>query len=309
MRFFLLFTLLFSSILNTASANTFFGNLTLKKVTHNVYAIVGPTNNRTPENFGNNSTSGFVVTSQGVVLIDSGGTFNGAKNIHSIIKSVTNKPITHVINTGGQDHRWLGNDYFKKLGATIIASKNAVIDQKTRVKDQLFMLNNLVGVKGVNKTEPVYADVTFDKTMKLAVGKTQFELYYTSAAHTLGDSFVLIPKEHVIFAGDIIFMQRLLSIADFSSSKGWIESFEAITTHNPKYIIPGHGNPTTLSKAKKNTLDYLVFIRNAVADFMDKDGDIADISQIDQSQFSSLISFKSLAGRNAQRVYSELEWE
>jgi hypothetical protein len=42
---------------------------------------------------------------------------------------------------------------------------------------------------------------------------------------------------------------------------------------------------------------------------MDNDGDIADISMVNQSAFSSLLSFDLLSGRNAQRVYSELEWE
>ena len=48
--------------------------LQLQQVDDNVYAIVGPLANRTPENLGNNATFGFVVTSEGVVLIDSGGT-------------------------------------------------------------------------------------------------------------------------------------------------------------------------------------------------------------------------------------------
>ena len=88
--------------------------LELQKVTQNVYAIVGELGNRSPENLGNNATFGFVVTSAGVVLIDSGGTDDGAKAIDEIVKTVTNKPVVLVINTGGQDHRWLGNEHFKK---------------------------------------------------------------------------------------------------------------------------------------------------------------------------------------------------
>ena len=85
------------------------GKLKLQKVTEDVYAIVGELGNRTPDNLGNNATFGFVVTPEGVVLIDSGGTYQGAQNIDMLIKSITGKPVVTVINTGGQDHRWLGN--------------------------------------------------------------------------------------------------------------------------------------------------------------------------------------------------------
>jgi glyoxylase-like metal-dependent hydrolase (beta-lactamase superfamily II) len=71
-----------------------------------------------------------------VVLIDSGASYLGAKEIHKTIRKLTNKPIKIVINTGGQDHRWLGNDYFKKLGARIISSSKAKIDQQIRADEQ-----------------------------------------------------------------------------------------------------------------------------------------------------------------------------
>lgn len=107
--------------------------LKLQKITKDVYAIVGELGNRTKENLGNNATFGFVLTSEGVVLIDSGGTYQGAEKIAAQIKKVTDKPVVMLINTGGQDHRWLGNGYFKERGAKIIASKAAVNDQKSRV--------------------------------------------------------------------------------------------------------------------------------------------------------------------------------
>lgn len=104
--------------------------LILHQVTGNVYGIEGPLRDRTARNLGNNATFGFIVTTKGVVVVDPGGTNKGAKRIHEIIRSVTRKPVMFVINTGGQDHRWLGNDYFKKQGATVIASAEAVRDQK-----------------------------------------------------------------------------------------------------------------------------------------------------------------------------------
>ena len=113
-KFSIVAILLFSS-LSVSSAE----ELELEEVANNVYAIIGSMDNRTPYNLGNNATFGFVVTTEGVVLIDSGGTYKGAKKIHEVIKRITDKPVVKVINTGGQDHRWLGNGYFKGLGAEI----------------------------------------------------------------------------------------------------------------------------------------------------------------------------------------------
>jgi len=168
--------------------------LELQEVTKDVYAIVGELGNRTPENFGNNATFGFVVTSEGVVLIDSGGTYQGAKVISQVIKSITDKPVVKVINTGGQDHRWLGNDFFKKQGAVIIASNSAVKDQKTRVNDQFFRLGNLVGENLVKSTTPIYAETAFESDYSFELGGTVFEIYHKGQAHTPGDSFIWLSE-------------------------------------------------------------------------------------------------------------------
>lgn len=283
--------------------------LELQKVTQDVYAIVGELGNRSPKNFGNNGTFGFVITSEGVVLIDSGGTDDGAKAIAAIIKTVTNKPVVIVINTGGQDHRWLGNEYFKKQGAKIIASSAAVKDQKSRVKDQFFMLGNLVGENAIKSTSPVYAETTFEDEYSFELGGTKFEIFHKGPAHTPGDSFVWLPQKSVMFAGDIVFTDRLLGVLDYSNSKSWINVYQSMTKFNPKYLVPGHGTATDLMHAKRDTYDYLVYLRQAIKDFMDNGGDISEIRKIDQSEYKDLPNYDILSGRNAQRVYAELEWE
>lgn len=283
--------------------------LQLQQVNDNVYAIVGPLTNRTPENLGNNATFGFVVTSEGVVLIDSGGTYKGAAEIHALIKQVTDKPVKVVINTGGQDHRWLGNDYFKKQGARLIASAKAVEDQKARTQDQFFMLGNLVGDAGLENTDAVYAEETFDDSLKFTLGNTQFELHHAGQAHTPGDSFVWLPQHGIVFSGDIVYVQRMLSISSASNSKSWVSAFEAMAALKPQVVIPGHGHVTTLQEARAHSYDYLVFLRQAVSSFMESGGGIEDIGKLDQSKFSFLFNYENLKGRNAQRVYEELEWE
>ncbi|VAW99077.1 MBL-fold metallo-hydrolase superfamily [hydrothermal vent metagenome] len=284
-------------------------DLALVKVTKNIYAIVGSLGNRTKQNLGNNATFGVVVTKKGVVLIDSGATYEGAERIHQLIRSITKQPVKIVINSGGQDHRWLGNDYFKKQGAQIIANQRAVADQKQRKQNQLFRLGNLLGASGLQQTEARYADKTFDQAYGFDLGGTSFKLVYAGQAHTPGDSFVWLPSQKVVFTGDIVYTERMLSIHDSSKSKTWLSAFEAFAALKPEFVVPGHGRPTSLALAKKDTYDYLYFLRKSVAEFMQLGGGIEDIGNLDQSLFGYLKNFNALKGRNAQQVYQELEFE
>jgi len=281
----------------------------LQKITDRIYAVVGPFGNRSPENLGNNATFGFVVTDDGVVLVDPGGSFQGAAEIGALIGQVTDKPVKVVINSGGQDHRWLGNGYFKQRGARIIASAAAVADQRARLEEQMFMLGNLVGAKGMAGTEPVYADETYDDSMSFTLGGMTFELRMVGPAHTPGDSLVWIPQERVVFSGDVVYIGRMLGVMPHSRSSHWIEAFEAMASLEPLTIVPGHGPPADLARARADSLDYLVFLREKVGTFMENSGDITQIGTLDQSPFAHLVDYESLKGRNAQQVFQEMEWE
>lgn len=299
---------LFVTGLITASAHAN-GILKIDKLADDVYALIGPLANRNPENLGNNANFGVVVTDDGVVLIDSGGTYKGAEMIHSAIRGITDKPVKVVINSGGQDHRWLGNGYFKAQGAQIIASEKAVVDQIARVQDQLYGLANLVGIAGLDGTEPVYADERFSEIKRLTLGSTRIEIHYAGHAHTPGDSFVWLPDQRIMFSGDIVYVDRMLGIGPQSAHRSWISAFEAMAVLQPKVVVGGHGKPADVSKATADTYDYLLFLRAAVLKLMDQGGGIEEINRIDQSRFSYLENFESLKGRNAQRVFEELEWE
>lgn len=283
--------------------------LELARVTANVYAIVGDLDQRTPQNFGNNATFGFVVTEEGVVLMDPGGSYKGAAQIANLIKSVTDKPVTHVINTGGQDHRWLGNGYFKERGATIIASQAADADHKARANDQFFVLRNLIGEEGLAGTKDVYADQTFANALDLNVGGVRLELRHVAAAHTPGDSFVWLPAQGVVFTGDIVYVGRMLGVMPHSSSKTWLDAFAAIEALRPTYLVPGHGPVTDMVRAQAETRDYLVMLRTRIADVIKAGGGINEATAIDQSAFSHLAVYGQIKGRNAQQVFEQMEWE
>ena len=282
--------------------------LKTQKVADNVYAIVGELDQRTPDNYANNATFGLVVTPSGALLIDPGGSYLGAQQIDKAIHSITNKPVKIVINTGGQDHRWWGNGYFKQKGAHIISSRAAFIDQKKRANEQYMALNRFLGEK-IKGTKAVYADETFDDSLELKFGDENFLLVYAGPAHTEGDIFVWMPSKKVMFSGDIVFTDRMLGPGPAANTASWLKVFETMLSYHPEIIVPGHGNPATIEKATADTYNYITYMRNQVAIILDNDGDMQDALKIDQSRFRYLKLFDKMAKRAAQSFFAQMEFE
>lgn len=287
---------------------TFADVLSVHSVARGIWAIAGPAEQRDAKNLGNNATFGLIETTEGAVLIDAGGTWAGAAMLHDRVKELTDQPVVYVINSGGQDHRWLGNGYWKAQGATIVASADAVADQQDRGSLQLTMLSQLVG-DGLKGTSPTYADVTFETDHVVDLGGRRIEIHHAAAAHTPGDSFVWLPQDSTVFTGDIVYVGRVLGVMFFSDSASWLEAFSAIEALNPTYLVPGHGPATTLERAQADTRDYLNNLRVQMRTYIDEGGDITGSVEVDQSDFAYLDQFDALARRNAQAVYEQMEWE
>lgn len=282
--------------------------LEVQPVTDGVWAIVGEMAQRSPENLANNATFGLVVTDAGAVLIDPGGSWKGAEALHDVIRSLTDQPVTHVIDTGGQDHRWLGNGYWQAQGATVIASAAAVEDHEARASVQMTGLRALLG-DALDGTEPSGADVTFADTYALDVGGLSFEIVHAGPAHTPGDSYVWLPERDTVFTGDIVYVERILGVGDQSSITHWPAAFEAVEATGAAHVVPGHGHATTMARARADTYDYLMNLRAKIGALIDEGGDIMDAPKVDQSAFAYLEQFDALAGRNAQTAYQQMEWE
>ncbi len=282
--------------------------LDIQQITSNVYALEGETTQRSPTNFGNNSTHGVIVTKDGVVLIDSGASYLGAKELHEAIQTITDQPIKIVINTGGQDHRWLGNDYFQKIGARIIASNKTKADQKARADYHLTRLGGLIK-ESLAGTEPLFALETFDEKMQVNLGGVDLELYHFGAAHTVGDIVVWMPSAKTMFTGDVVFNDRMLGIGPANNAQSWVDVFEKMAEFKPKYIVPGHGKASDLATASRNTQQYLQFLINKIGQVLENDGDMLEASKIDQSEFHFLSGHKDIAGKNAQWVFEQMEFD
>ena len=275
-----------------------------------IYAFVGETGPRTPANEGLNANLGLVVTAAGAVLIDSGATFEGARQVHEAARRVTDQPVRWVINSGGQDHRWLGNGYFKSQGAEIIAHGAGEADMRSRGHDHLAGLQAVLGDKarGTVPTLPTRWIRAADERLQL--GGVVFELKHRGGAHTPGDMLVWLPATQVLFAGDVVYVDRLLGVLPVSRTKAWLETFDVIEGLAPRRIVPGHGRVTDLATARSDTRAYLVALRAHMKRAVDEGTDLsAAVRSFDAGPFLHLGNAAELMPGNASRTYLELERE
>lgn len=282
-------------------------DMNFRAVAPGVYAYIGETGMRTYENEGMNANAGFIVTDAGVVVVDSGPTWKVAQTIHAAIRAVTRQPVKYVINTGGQDHRWLGNGYFKAHGAQIIAAQAALADMNERGALQLAGLAGELKDK-VAGTEVVLPTRTFDSKEVLRLGGREIVLLHFRGGHTPGDSVVWLPKEKLLFAGDLVYVDRLLGVLPFSNATDWLASFGAMEKLSPRLIVPGHGAVCDLPKAQRETRDYLRHLIDHMANAVDNMVGLQQaIDSLDQSRWAGLANYALLKGGNASRVYLEME--
>jgi glyoxylase-like metal-dependent hydrolase (beta-lactamase superfamily II) len=275
-----------------------------------VYAFVGEKSGRTYDNEGLNANIGLVVTPDGALLIDSGASFQGARQIHDAVKKVTTQPVRWVINTGGQDHRWLGNGYFVGQGAEVIAHADARADMLARGGDHMSNLKTELKEKldGTVPTLPTRWISGQDETLNL--GGMAIEVKHRHGAHTPGDLMVWLPQQRVVFSGDMVYVDRLLGVLPFSHTGHWLESFTVLEALQPARIVPGHGDMCDLPKAQAQTRDYLQALRTHMRKAVEDGVDIsAAIRSFDAARWMTLLNAGELHPGNASRTYLELERE
>jgi glyoxylase-like metal-dependent hydrolase (beta-lactamase superfamily II) len=284
--------------------------VSFRPVAPGVYAHIGEKGGRTYENEGLNANIGLVVTEGGAVLIDSGATYRSARQIHEAVRRVTDRPLKWVINSGGQDHRWLGNGYFREHGAELIAHDNARADMRSRGADHVQSLKSTLKERA-DGTVPTLPTRWIDgNDVRLELGGVAFELKHRGGAHTPGDMMVWLPDRGVLFAGDVVYVERMLGVIAVSNTRRWLETFAVIEQLKPRIIVPGHGAVTDLATARADSRAYLEALRTHMKKAVDDGTDIsAAIRSFDAQPFMRLLNAAELHPGNASRTYLELERE
>jgi glyoxylase-like metal-dependent hydrolase (beta-lactamase superfamily II) len=279
-----------------------------EKVTDNVYAIIGPLGQRSKGNDGLNNNQGFVVTDKGVILIDSGASRLGAERLAAAVAEVTSKPIRWVLNTGSQDHRWLGNATFAEKGAETIAMARTAATQAKYAAQQLDSLKGFLGerLKGT-EAEPARRHLEGDEA-SITLGGVEFQFFYTDT-HFPGDAMIWLPQQQVLFTGDMLYVDRVFALLPWSSVKHGQAAFHAMEALKPKYIVPGHGGVSDLAKARRDCGDYYDFLNNTVGAAA---GEMEPMEEVINRYatlpaFEHLEHFGELHRTNMNRTYLEYE--
>ena len=274
-----------------------------------VWSAIGATAPPTYENTGHNNNLSFIVTGDGVVVVNGGAAYLLAKALHDEIKLITEQPVKLVINENGQGHAMLGNSYWFEQQVPILAHIDAVHEFEQRGSDSLEAMKRYNRGKA-DGTVLVKPTKTFEHDYIVEMGQFRLEVLYLGPAHSPGDVSVWLPKQSLVIAGDMAFHERLLPIFAHTMTAEWIETWDsAFENLQATYVIPGHGHPTNMAQVRRYTRDYLVYLRNKIADHLDAGGDLAEAYYVDQTPYAHLDTFEELATRNAGRVYEQMEFE
>lgn len=274
-----------------------------------VWSSIGATAPPTYENYGHNNNLSFIVTGDGVVVVNGGGCYQLAEALHEEIKQITDQPVKLVINENGQGHAMLGNSYWIEQNVPILAHVDAVEDFEDKGGQILVSAQNRLK-EHADGTYLQGPTETFEDKRIVEMGDFRIEVLYLGPAHSPGDTQVWLPDQSLVISGDMAFHERLLPIFDDTETAEWLETwdneFEAL---NATYVIPGHGHPTNMAQVRRYTKDYLVYLRDKIGEHLENGGTLEDAYYVDQSPFKHLDTFEELATRNAGRVYVQMEFE
>ena len=274
-----------------------------------VFSAIGATAPPTYENAGHNNNLSFIVTGDGVVVVNSGASYLLARALHDEIKAVTDQPVKLVINENGQGHAMLGNNYWIEQGVPVLAHVEAAAEFEHS------MAGAWTALKGYAKenaegTNPMGPTETFEDERVITMGDFDIHVMHLGPAHSPGDTQVWLPKQGFMIAGDIAFHERMPPIFEGTCTSCWIETWETkFVPLAPTYVIPGHGHPTNLAQVTRYTHDYLVYLRGKIAEHIEAGGDLAGAYYVDQTPYAHLDTYEELATKNAGVVYSEMEFE
>jgi len=228
----------------------------MKQVSDNCFAVLNEKNRVCDANSG-------LINRAGGVVIDTQSDLPHARQMIELFSKVWPAMPRHVINTHEDaDHVW-GNQLFE--GAEIIAHRS-VPQRMKHVADPEELQKLLAGVRNeqtraaINAVHPglvaageqlsedynfdgielALPTTLFDRRYQLDLDGTEVHLIYVGPCHQVGDTIIHVPKERVIFAGDVLFRQ-CTPMGWTGSYEKWFQCLDLMIQLAPESIVPGHG--------------------------------------------------------------------
>jgi len=210
------------------------------------------------------ATAGFIVTSQGVVVVDTSNNPMNARDLLYEIRQRTEIPIRFVINTSSAPDHMLGNEVFTDEQATIISTKAAQAEMQQYRQDLFGRLHGEEGwklqarMRGFHVTPSTQ---TFDGQMSLNIGGQEIRMATLLRGDASPeDAIVFLPAERTLFLGELFDNQYFPRIGSRDVHR-WIEILRQVEGWDVDTYVPGHGAPGT----KKDLVDFRKFLEWTVA--------------------------------------------
>ncbi len=280
------------------------------EVAKNAWFVQGDAALGSPENRNFISNAGFVVTDDGVVVIDALGSPALATELLAEIRRVTSQPLRVVILTHYHADHVYGLQVLKAAGATILAyegGRDYLNSDTARQRLQASRKDLAPWIDADTRLVPADRWLS-QEDLTLRVGATDFLIRHVGPAHTPEDLAVFVSGTGVLYAGDLVFRGRVPFVGQ-ADSRRWIESLGRLIEFRPTVLVPGHGPASTEPVADLElTRDYLKYLRATMAEAARNLEPFEDAyAKADWSRFEHLPLFKAANRMNAYNTYLLME--
>ena len=251
---------------------------------------------------------GFIVGEKCIAVIDTGGSVTIGQKLLLSIREISQLPVCYVINTHVHFDHLLGNLAFKNEAAQFVGHVQ-LADAVEQNRD--FFLEQFRGDLGSTPSRDsiIGPNLTVDKTMDLDLGNRTIRLMAHQTAHTRSDLTVLDVETKTLWAGDLVFRERIPAFD--GELKGWLAVLEDILNQDLNHIIPGHGTPSNdVKQAISQEKSYLNILLNETRKAITNGEFLEDVvNTIGQSEKENWLLHEQHHGRNITKAFIELEWE
>ena len=267
----------------------------MEQITENVYAEAGYSG----------CNPGFVVTSEGVVMIDSPQMPTDAMAYREEITKYGE--IKYLINTEPHGDHWIGNGFFETICIAHEGTRDGIKSISIEEVKARIELSDPSFTPHMDSFRVLIPSITFTERMKLYVGEHEFELI-NMPGHTPSETAVLIPQERVIFTGDNIFYKCQTFFKE-GHPHDWLDSLEKLKQIDVDYIVPGHGEVCTKDYIDEQAAfikDWIAAAKNAVEKGWTLEEALERISFLDRyPMLPGMEGFtKELQKMNVNRLYT-----
>jgi len=302
--------LLFSAQTSLAASGSELKAYPLDKVASHTYVIHGPLEFPNKKNKGFMNNPGFVITKIGVVVIDPGSSVQVGRMLLNQIRTLTQKPVTHVLNTHVHGDHWLGNQAFSEAypKAKIMAHPDMI--KRAKATEGARWISQMSAMTGgaTNGTRAVIPTHALKDQQIIKTGGMHFKIYAPKKAHSFTDIMIEAVEESVVFLGDNVLYKRLPRMDD-GTFKGSIKACQIAIALNAKTYVPGHG-PSGSKKIITPFMEYLKIIysesgKHYEAGMTDFEMKPLILSKLDA--YSAWSAFKESVGKHISLAILEYE--